>query len=98
MTVSDLAPGGSQSLTINVADSAAGGYSDAISTEQAPRLLPASGFWSGRLSQVGQADWFNFPVRGNRLLTIVTQAVTSAGCRPTPKPCPRSACGTGSTQ
>ncbi len=79
MTVADLAAGGSQSLTANVADSAAGGYSDAISTEQAPRLLPASGFWSGRLSQVGQGDWFNFPVRGNRLLTIVTQAVNERG-------------------
>jgi hypothetical protein len=79
MTVSNLAAGSSQSLTINVGDSASGGYSDAISTEQSPRLLPTSGFWSGRLSQVGQADWFNFPVRGNRMLTIVTQAVDERG-------------------
>ncbi|HEY3705242.1 MAG TPA: IPT/TIG domain-containing protein [Terracidiphilus sp.] len=64
---------------MNVADSAATGYSDAISTEEAPRLLPTSGFWSGRLSQVGQADWFNFPVQGNRLLTIVTQSVDEHG-------------------
>jgi hypothetical protein len=78
-TVADLGPGASQNVNINVGDSAAGGYSDAISTEQAPRLLPTSGFWSGRLSQVGQADWFNFPVRGNRLLTIVTQAIDERG-------------------
>ncbi|UWZ81986.1 IPT/TIG domain-containing protein [Occallatibacter riparius] len=79
MTVAALAAGASTSLTINVGDSASGGYSDAISTEQAPRLLPTSGFWSGRLSQVGQGDWFNFPVRGNRMLTIVTQAVDERG-------------------
>jgi hypothetical protein len=78
-TIANLAAGASQSLKIDVTDSAAGGYSDAISTEQAPRLLPTSGFWSGRLSQVGQGDWFNFPVRGNRLLTIVTQAVDERG-------------------
>jgi hypothetical protein len=78
-TIANLAAGASRSLTINVGDSAAGGYSDAISTEQAPRLLPTSGFWSGRLSQMGQGDWFNFPVRGNRLLTIVTQAVDERG-------------------
>jgi hypothetical protein len=79
MTVTELAAGGEKNLAINVGDSAAGGYSDAISTEQAPRLVPTSGFWSGRLSQVGQADWFNFPVLGNRLLTVVTQAVNELG-------------------
>ena len=79
VTIASLGPGESKSLTINVGDSATGGYSDAISTEQAPRLLPTSGFWSGRLSQVGQGDWFNFPVRGNRMLTIVTQAVNEQG-------------------
>jgi hypothetical protein len=74
-----LAQGDARQLTVIVGDSAATGYSDAISTEQSPRLLPTSGFWSGRLSQVGQADWFNFPVQGNRLLTVVTQAVDEQG-------------------
>jgi hypothetical protein len=77
--VNDLAPGSSQNLNIDIGDSAAGGLQDAISTAQAPRLLPTSGFWSGRLGQVGQSDWFNFPVRGNRLLTIVTEAVDENG-------------------
>jgi hypothetical protein len=75
----DVVQGDTKKLTVKVADSAATGHSDAISSEQSPRLLPTSGFWSGRLSQVGQADWFNFPVRGNRLLTIVTQAVDERG-------------------
>ena len=43
------------------------------------RALPPSGFWSGRLSQVGQTDWFLFPVRGGRTFTVVTQALNEAG-------------------
>jgi len=58
-----------------VPDSATADSLDAISTEASPRLLPASGLWSGRLSQIGQTDWFNFPVRGNRTFTVVTQAM-----------------------
>ena len=42
-------------------------------------MLPPSGFWCGRLSQVGQTDWFNFPVRGNRTFTIVTEALDETG-------------------
>lgn len=79
VTVSNLAAGSAQAVAIHVTDSAVSGYNDAISTEAAPRLLPASGLWSGRLSQIGQADWFNFPVRGNRLFTVVTQAVDEQG-------------------
>jgi hypothetical protein len=37
--------------------------------------MPAGGLWCGRLSQVGQSDWFSFPVRGNRIFTVVTQAL-----------------------
>ena len=42
-------------------------------------MLPASGLWTGRLSQVGQADWFNFSIRSNRTLTIVTEALDETG-------------------
>jgi hypothetical protein len=31
------------------------------------------------LSQVGQTDWFTFPVRGNRIFTVVTQALDETG-------------------
>lgn len=77
--VASLAPGGSQTVTVNVADSSAGGSYDAISTEESPRLLPASGLWAGLLGQIQQSDWFNFPVRGNRLFTVVTQAINEQG-------------------
>ena len=75
----DLSAGMLKTFNINVADSAAGGYQDAISTEASPRMLPPSGLWCGRLSQVGQTDWFNFPVRGNRTLTVVTEALNESG-------------------
>ena len=42
-------------------------------------MLPASGLWGGRISQVGQTDWFNFPVRANRVFTVVTIAVDEQG-------------------
>ena len=50
-----------------------------IGTENLPRPLPASGSWTGRLSQVGQSDWFSLAVRGNRIFTVVTQALDETG-------------------
>ena len=41
--------------------------------------MPFGGEWVGRLSQVGQSDWFSFPVRANRTFTIVTQATDETG-------------------
>ncbi|KAA6461259.1 hypothetical protein DYQ86_13555 [Acidobacteria bacterium AB60] len=79
ITVQDLTPGSARTLTLNIADSATGNYQNAIATESEPRMLPSSGLWCGRLGQVGQADWFNFPVRGNRVFTIVTEALDERG-------------------
>jgi len=74
-----MSAGNSQTLSVSVAGSAADGFQDAIGTQAAPRILPPSGLWCGRLSQVGQSDWFTFPVRGNRTFTIVTQALDETG-------------------
>jgi hypothetical protein len=79
ISVPSMSAGSAQTLTINVADSAAGGYNDAIGTEAQPRMLPVSGLWAGRLSQVGQTDWFTFPVRGGRSFTVVTLALDETG-------------------
>ncbi len=79
ISLQNLSAGSMQTVNVTVADSATGGYQDAIGTESAPRPLPASGMWVGRLSQVGQTDWFSFPVRGNHTLTIVTQATDESG-------------------
>lgn len=77
--VPGLSAGSAQTLNVTVPDSAAGSYQDAIGTPASPRLLPTSGLWCGRLGQVGQTDWFTFPVRGNRIFTVVTQALGENG-------------------
>jgi hypothetical protein len=74
-----LAAGDATTLNVNLADSASGGYQDAIGNVNAPRPMPGSGMWMGRISQVAQTDWFSFPVRGNRVFTIVTQALDETG-------------------
>ena len=79
ISVPNMAAGSTQTLTITVADSAVGGYQDAIGTEAVPRPMPAGGLWTGRLSQIGQSDWFSFPIRGNRTFTVVTQALDETG-------------------
>jgi hypothetical protein len=79
ISLANLTAGSSQSLTVTAADSAVGSYSDAIGAAAEPRAMPAGGMWCGRLSQVGQSDWFTFPVRGNRIFTVVTQALDETG-------------------
>jgi hypothetical protein len=79
LSVAALAPGGSTTLSVNLADSASAGFQDAIGTANAPRAMAGSGMWMGRISQVGQTDWFSVPVRGNRVFTIVTQALDETG-------------------
>ena len=79
ISVHGLSAGASHTLTVTAADSAEGGEQSAIGTEAAPRALPSSGEWTGRIGQVGQSDWFSFPVRGGRTFTVVTQALNEAG-------------------
>jgi hypothetical protein len=79
ISVPSMAAGSAQTLTVNVTNSAEGGFDDAIGSQAAPRLLAASGLWSGRLSQVGQTDSFIFPVRGGRLFTVFTEALDETG-------------------
>lgn len=79
ISVPGMAAGSTQTLQVNVADSDVGGYQNAIGTQAEPRPMPLSGMWCGRLSQVGQSDWFNLPVRGGRTFTVVTQAVDETG-------------------
>ena len=79
LSVSAMTGGSSQILTVNVEDSASGNLDDASGTPNAPRSLPPSGLWCGGLGQVGQTDWFSFPVRASRTFTVVTQALNESG-------------------
>ena len=79
LSLPGLTPGSSQTINVTVPDSAVGGYQDSIGTQAQPRSMLAGGMWIGRLSQIGQSDWFSFPVRGNRTFTVVTQALDETG-------------------
>jgi hypothetical protein len=79
LSVPNMSAGSSTTLTVNIADSAAGNLQDAIASPDLPRPLPPSGLWCGRLGQVGQTDWFAFPVRAGHTFTIVTQALNESG-------------------
>ena len=46
-----------------------------LGIEARPDSLPATGMWTSRIANVGQTDWFMFPVRGNRIFTIVARAL-----------------------
>ena len=79
ITLSNLSPGSTQTLSVTVAGSPVAGFNDAIGSESEPRPMATGGMWCGRLSQIGQTDWFTFPVRGNRIFTVVTQALDETG-------------------
>jgi hypothetical protein len=79
LTVPGMSAGSSTNLTVIIDDSAAGNPQDAIASPDMPRPMPSGGFWCGRLGQVGQADWFAFPVRAGHTFTIVTQALNESG-------------------
>ncbi len=79
LSVPGMAPGVSQTLTVDILDSAVDGGLNAIASEASPRMLSPSGQWCGRLGQVGQTDWLVFPVRGGHTFTVVTQALDEIG-------------------
>jgi hypothetical protein len=79
VTLPNLSAGSTQVLTIGAGNSASAIQDDDIGSAALPRAMPPSGLWTGRLGQVGQTDWFTFPVRGNRIFTLVAQALDSSG-------------------
>jgi hypothetical protein len=79
ITVANMSAGGTQTLSVAAPGSPIAGFNDAIGTQAEPRPMSTGGLWCGRLSQVGQTDWFTFPVRGNRIFTVVTQALNESG-------------------
>lgn len=45
----------------------------------APGLLPSGGDWVGSLSPYGDVDYFQFPARANRTLSVAVTALNEAG-------------------
>jgi len=79
ITTPVLSAGDAKSYTIVAEDSAQADANDTIGTASAPQMLAASGFWVGRLSQIGQSDWFLVPVRAGNSFTVLTQALDETG-------------------
>jgi hypothetical protein len=79
LSVPEMSAASVKTLSVSIEDSAAGGLSDGIGSANEPRMLSPNGLWSGRLTQVGQTDWFTFPVRATRVFTVVTQALNEGG-------------------
>ena len=79
ITLPNLSAGRTQTLTVTATDTPVAGFIDAIGSVSEPRPMPTGGMWCGRLSQIGQTDWFTFPVRGNRIFTVVTEALDETG-------------------
>ncbi len=74
-----MSAGSAQTLTVNAADSAIGGYEDAIGTQPRRAPCPPADSGAGVSARSARRDWFTFPVRGNRTFTIVTQALDETG-------------------
>src|ERR1700722_7453634 len=79
VTLSNLTPGWTQTLNEIATSSPVSAFNNASGSVSQPRPMPTGGMWCGRLSQIGQTDWVTFPVRGNRIFTVVTQALDESG-------------------
>jgi hypothetical protein len=79
VAVPNFSAGATQTLALNASSSSPEVFNDAIGSELQPRPLPAAGLWCGLIGAVGQTDWLTFPVRGNRIFTVVTQALNESG-------------------
>ncbi|MFZ1940235.1 MAG: IPT/TIG domain-containing protein [Terracidiphilus sp.] len=79
VNVANLSAGSAQTIAVSAIGSSPTVFNDAIGSESQPRPLPTAGLWCGRISAIGQTDWFTFPVRGNRILSVVTQAIDETG-------------------
>jgi len=88
LTLENLSAGSGETVTVTAVGSASGGYEDAIGTEAEPRAMVPSGYWVGRFSQVEQADWLSFPVRGGRTFSVIAQAVDETGAASNTKAMP----------
>jgi len=79
VNVANLSAGSAQTIAVSAIGSSPTVFNDAIGSESQPRPLPTAGLWCGRISTVGHTDWFTFQVRGNRIFTVVTQAIDETG-------------------
>ncbi len=78
VTVQGLSAGSAKTMNECITDSAGGNDSEGIMGPAQALPLPANGMWVAGINQVGQTQWFEFPVRGGRTFTIVAQPLNEA--------------------
>ncbi len=71
--------GSAQTVSLTAAIAARELIPQGIGTEVHPEPIPGDGVWLSRLGRVNQTDWLALPVRGNRIFTVVAQALNEAG-------------------
>jgi len=79
VVLQNLTEGSTKTVNQTVENSAEGTSMQGLSSAQEPMPLPANGVWVGGINQIGEAQWFEFPVRGGRLFTIVAQPLNENG-------------------
>ena len=86
-TLKNLTAGSTQTFMATVVNSATSsvvpaGITHSVRTSQQQwgvKQLPQTGTWTSRLNTIGQTDWYALQVRGNRIFTVVTQALDETG-------------------
>ena len=79
VTVPGLSAGSASNLTVTIGNSASDTGTQPMGTEAEPVRLSPTGIWTSRLGRAGAGDWLLLPVRGNRIFTVVAQALNEMG-------------------
>lgn len=78
VTLQALTAGSSKTINQTINNSAQGNDNIGVVNANQAAPLPASGMWVAGINQIGQTQWFEFPVRGGRTFTIVAQPLNEA--------------------
>lgn len=78
VTLQGLTAGSTKTISECISSSAQGSDNAGVVNSGEAVPLPASGMWVAGINQIGQTQWFEFPVRGDRTFTIVAQPLNEA--------------------
>jgi hypothetical protein len=79
VVLQSLTAGATKTVNETIQNSAEGTSTQGLSSAEEPMQLPANGMWQGGINQIGESQWFEFPVRGGRIFTIVAQPLNEIG-------------------
>src|ERR1019366_4306058 len=79
VVLQNLTAGSTKTVNEAIQNSAQGTSTQGLSSAADPMPLPMNGMWVGGINQIGETQWFEFPVRAGRLFTIVAQPLNENG-------------------